>query len=748
MSNVVNLAKYAEAAYMSYTKYVVGDRAIPNLKDGQKPVQRRILWAMNELKLSSDKSPKKCARIVGDVIGKFHPHGDSATYETLVKMTQDFYLRYPLINGQGNFGTIDGDSAAAMRYTEAKLTPISELLLSELKMNGANFINNYDDSMTEPDILPSRLNFMLMNGTFGIAVALSTNIPSHNIRNVTDATVGLIRNPNLTTSEIVEHIKAPDYPTGGQLINTKEEIINNYEKGEGLFTLRCRWKVEKLARGQYQIVVYEFPPSSSPEKLYIKCGAIDKPKTTKDKNGKVKKITAKQLSDKQYLNNLISNANDESSEESGNRVVLEPRSSRDNPEDIMNALYKFLDLEENVKMNMVSIGNNNKACQKNLKGMLQEWIDFRMVTITRRTQYSYDKASKRIHILEGRKIAYANLENIINIIKSAEDPKSDLMTNYSLSEIQANDILDIRLRQLANIELHKIESELELLLKEFNKLEALLNSKTKMKNLMIKEIESDTTSFEDERKTLIQESNKSTLSTDDKVLDEKVTIVVTQQGWLIQRKGHNVDLSTLQLKDGDNIFKILEGRSVLPIAILSDKGRVFNLKTNSIPTGKTMSHINSLIENDGEKITDVIVVTDSDKYLVSSSDGYGFITESKNFVTKNKAGKAFFKVTDDSTIFKLQKIDDTKYISCLSEDFRLLSYEISEINNLPKGKGVQLIKLPNNIKLKEVWIHNEVDVKISYESGINNVSLIDEDILSKRSRRGKNVKENVLSISD
>lgn len=742
----INPSEYSERAYLDYTMAVVQDRSIPSLKDGQKPVHRRILFAMHELYLRHDKDMKKCARIVGDIIGKYHPHGDTAAYEALVKMSQDFYLRYPLVHGQGNFGSRDKDPSAAMRYTEAKLHPISQLLLSEIDMGSVDYINNYDYSLKEPEVLPSRLNFLLMNGVFGIAVGLSTEIPSHNIRNVTDATVHYIKNKDCTISELVEYLKAPDYPTGGQIINKKEEIIKNYEDGNGFFTVRCRWKIEKLANKQWQIIIYELPPSMSASSLAEKIGDIKNPKV--DKKDKKKKDVQKMLNDKQFLSNLISNERDESNEEEGIRFVLEPRSMRENPEDIMNSLYKLLGLEENVKMNMVSIGLNNKACGKNLKDMISEWVEFRIITLEKRTKFSLNKSLERKHILEGREIAYNNINKIIEIIKTSEKPKESLIKEFNLTEIQAEDILEIKLRQLMNLELGKIKEEILKLQKEIFELESLLNSDKKMNNLLIKEMESDTKLFEDERRTLIEESNKAVLSATDTIADEKMTIIITKQGWMTSRKGHNVEIETIQLKDGDSIFKIIEGRSIQPIALLSNDGRMFNIKPTQVANGKNMNHINTLVEMNGCQVVDMLFIEKDLKHLIANKEGYGFITDSDNLLTKNKAGKSFFTVDKKFEIFNMDIVNKFKYITWFTSDNRILCYDINEIKELPKGKGVQLMKLPKNIKISGYLLHNEENIKITTKKGEEIISIVDSGILGKRPLRGIHIKDSIINVME
>ena len=739
--DILKLGDYSKEAYLMYSVAVLKDRAIPYLHDGQKPVQRRILYVMNELGLRSDTPPKKSARVVGDIIGKYHPHGDSSVYQALVRMSQDFQLRYPLVDGQGNFGTIDGDSAAAMRYTEARLTPIAELLLSELKYQCVGQVPNYDNTLHEPENLPARLNMMMMNGATGIAVGMSTDIPSHNINEVSAATINLIKNPKISIAELVEDIKGPDFPKGGQIITPKETIIKNYEQGQGAFTVRCRWKVEKLARGQYQIIINELPPSMSPSKVLEKIANIENPKVGKDKNGKPKKMSQKQLNDKQFLSTLISGARDDS--DKNLRIIIEPKSSKKDPEELMNSLYKLLGLEENYNMRMVTVGINNRPSQKDLKQTLQEWIDYRLITITKRIQFLLDKAKARIHILEGREIAQNNIEEVIDIIRNDDNPKEKLMETFSLTEIQAEDILEIKLRSLAKLEIEKILKELDKLRKEAKGYEELLASDRKMKNLMIREIKADTEKFSDERRTLIEEAKVAQTVDTHVMLAEKVTIILSKSGWLTQRKGFNIDLSTLQLKDGDQIEKSLEGKTNQALVALSSGGRLFNLKVGEIATGKNFTHINSILALNGDKIVDMLFVDEEieTKYLASNDSGYGFIVSSKDFIVKAKAGKNFMTVKPEDQIYSFREIKDYEYIICKSSDHRCLAYEVSEIKELPRGKGVQLIRLPKDIKMTGYYFENSKDIEMKIGKRVKKINIEDEKILHKRAGRGQNIQK-------
>ncbi len=738
----VELDSYVNDAYLQYSVAVLKDRAIPYIHDGQKPVQRRILYVMHELGLSFDSTYKKSARIVGDIIGKYHPHGDSAAYEALVRMAQSFKLRYPLVDGQGNFGTLDGDSAAAMRYTESKLTPIAEILLNDLKYNCVDFINNYDATLREPEVLPARLNMLLMNGADGIAVGMATSIPSHNVQNVSNATIKLIQNPESTIEELVEDLIAPDFPTGGQIINSKESILNNYKNGQGSFTLRCKWKVEKLDRGQYQIVVYELPPNQSPTKVLNKIASIESPILGKDKDGKPKKMSVKQINDKQFLTSLISNARDDSDSEL--RLIIEPRSSKKDPEELMNALYKLLELEQNFNMRLVTVGLDKKPSQKNIKEMLQEWIDFRFLTLTKRAQYLLQKALDRIHILEGRQIIFDHLSEVIELIRNSDSPKIELMERYKLSEIQAEDILEIKLRSLAKMEIDKIVKELEKQRKEAEYHRELLASERKMKNLMIKEIKEDTDKIKDERRTLVKEEVAAKVVESQVMLAEKVTLVVTEQGWLTQRKGFEVDTSTIQLKDGDTIKYILEGKTNQPIVVLSNKGRLYNIKITDIATGKNFNHINSVSGMSGENIVDILFVEDNVNYLIANNGGYGFIVNSKEFIVKNRAGKIFMTVADNDIVYPFMRINDNKYVLCSSSDHRLLAYNIEEIKELPKGKGFQLLRYPEGQTMNNIKLINQLnEVEITLGNKKQTLNLIENKVYANRASRGQNLKEDI-----
>ena len=519
----LNLATYAQRAYLEYALSVVKGRALPDVCDGQKPVQRRILYAMDRMGLgfngNTAAKPVKSARVVGDVLGRFHPHGDQAAYDALVRMAQDFSQRYPLIDGQGNFGSRDGDGAAAMRYTEARLAKITGLLLDEIDMGTVDFVPNYDGSTEEPHQLPARLPFTLLNGASGIAVGLATEIPSHNLREVADACVALIKKPNLSDDEMLALIPGPDFPGGGQIISPPSAIAEAYRTGRGSIKVRARWSIEDLARGQWQLVVHELPPGVSSQRVLEEIEEITNPKI---KAGK-KSLTQDQQLLKASMLAVLDVVRDESSKDASVRLVFEPKTSRIEQQELITALLAHTSLETSSSINLTMVGIDGKPTQKSMRQMVMEWIEFRQQTITRRSQHRLNKVLDRIHILEGRQLVLLNIDEVIHIIRQSDEPKPALMERFQLSERQAEDILEIRLRQLARLEAIKIEQELADLQQEQGKLEEILASPAALRKLMVKEIEADAKVFADERRTLIQEEKKAIAEV--KIVDEPVTVV-------------------------------------------------------------------------------------------------------------------------------------------------------------------------------------------------------------------------------
>lgn len=553
-AEALTLAHYAERAYLDYAVSVVKGRALPEVADGQKPVQRRILFAMHEMGLRADAKPVKSARVVGDVLGKYHPHGDQSAYDALVRLVQDFSLRYPLIDGQGNFGSRDGDGAAAMRYTEARLTPISRLLLEELDQGTVDFIPNYDGSMDEPRLLPARLPFVLLNGASGIAVGMATEIPSHNLREVATAAVALIRDDKLTSTDLMQYMPGPDFPGGGQIISSAADIAQIYETGRGSLKVRARWKIEDLARGQWQLVVTELPPNTSSQKVLEEIEELTNPKVRAGK----KSLTPEQLQLKQTLLGLLDAVRDESGKDAPVRLVFEPKSKNIGQQEFANALLAHTSLESGAAINLVMIGTDGRPRQKGLREILREWIDYRFATVTRRTRHRLAKVEDRIHILEGRQLVLLNIDEVIRIIRESDEPKPALMQAFGLSERQAEDILEIRLRQLARLEAIKIEQELKDLREEQAELDVLLKSETMMRRRIVKEIETDAKQFGDDRRTLIQEERRAAAEV--KVVDEPVTVIVSQKGWVRTRQGHGHDATQFGFKAGDTLYDTFECR--------------------------------------------------------------------------------------------------------------------------------------------------------------------------------------------
>ena len=748
-NDFLDLDKYLTAKYLEYSIAVLKDRAIPYLSDGMKPVHRRVLYAMNEMRNFSTEKHKKSARIVGDVIGKYHPHGDQSVYDAMTKMIQDWYMRYPLIDGQGNFGSRDGDRQAAMRYTEARLTKFAEyLLLSEIDMGTTEFRNNYDNTMTEPVDLPAKLNMLLLNGTSGIAVGMATDIPAHNIREVTNATLACIKNRDISVDEIMNELKGPDFATGGHIIASEKEIKDIYSTGRGVIRVRAKWKVEELTKNQWQVVVYEFPPTTNAKKILENIDKVTNPQTKKDKNGKQAPLSPKVLAEKNYLLSLLSEVSDESDKEHSVRLVLHPKSYKQSPEEFMNSLIGRIGLEESVKINFTVVGLDGTPMTKDIKTILNEWIDFRFNVMTKRCQWKLNKIQDRIHIIQGRIIAFLNIDEVIEIIRESEEPKIELMNKFGLSETQAEDILEIRLRQLAKLEKIKLDKELETLQKEEKYLQGLLSSKVKMFNLMEKEIEEATVMFEDERRTLIKEDKIAIKSSADIIQDEPITVIYTTQGWITSRKGHEIDLSTVQLKTDDSILYTQEGRSIEQLVFLGSDGRGYSVKPSDIPSGKVgFVHINTLITTEPNvKLIDMLFANDKKVLLVSNNDGYGYLTNSINLISKNKAGKNFMTLPEnDSVVFKpIVLKQDSKYVNIQSTDQRILTFDISELKELDKGKGFQLIKLADGQKIKNINVTDEKGFEIKAK---NKIYFIDGDklkeFISKRALRGKKIENNI-----
>ena len=740
--NTLNLAQYAERAYLEYAMSVVKGRALPAVQDGQKPVQRRILFAMKDMGLTHGAKPVKSARVVGEILGKYHPHGDSSAYEAMVRMAQDFTLRYPLIDGIGNFGSRDGDGAAAMRYTEARLTPLAELLLGEINQGTVDFIPNYDGSFEEPESLPARLPMVLLNGASGIAVGMATEIPSHNLGEVAQAAVALLKKPALTTADLLQYLPAPDFADGAHIITPAKDIVQIYETGKGSLRVRARYEVEKLARGQWRVIVTELPPNTSAAKILAE---IEEQTNPKPKAGK-KQLNQDQLNTKKLMLDLLEKVRDESDGEHPVRLVFEPKSSRMESEAFINTLMAQTSMEGNVSVNLVMMGLDNRPAQKNLKTILQEWLDYRTTTVTRRLQHRLDAVEKRIHILDGRMIAFLNIDHVIRVIREADEPKPELMAAFNLSEIQAEDILEIRLRQLARLEGIKIERELNELREEAGSLKTLLGDENEKRKLIIKEIQADAKQFGDARRTLVAAAERATLT--QTTADEPITLILSQQGWLRARSGHGVDTAQITFKEGDALQQVLETRTVQPVVVWDTQGRSYTLDAAEIPKGRGDGvPIASLIELPSQaSVVALLAGAPDDYYLLSGCHGYGFITKLEDLFTRQKAGKAVLTLDERETALPPVRIAHDWLIApesrivLASANKRLLAFAISEMKIMTKGRGLQLIKLADGdtLALAAALRSEHYTLHIIGKRGaIHQETLRIADIAGKRAGKGK-----------
>ena len=741
-ADTLNLADYAERAYLEYAMSVVKGRALPAVQDGQKPVQRRILFAMKDMGLAHGAKPVKSARVVGEILGKYHPHGDSSAYEAMVRMAQDFTLRYPLIDGIGNFGSRDGDGAAAMRYTEARLTPIAELLLSEINQGTVDFVPNYDGAFDEPVSLPARLPMVLLNGASGIAVGMATEIPSHNLNEVTQAAIALLKKPNLEVADLMQYCPAPDFAGGGHIITPAKDLQNIYQSGKGSVRVRARYEIDKMARGQWRVIVSELPPNTSAAKILAE---IEEQTNPKPKAGK-KQLNQDQLNTKKLMLDLIEKVRDESDSEHPVRLVFEPKSSRVEPEHFINTLMAQTSLEGNVSINLVMMGMDNRPAQKNLKTILQEWLDYRVATVTRRLQHRLNMVEKRIHILEGRMIAFLHIDEIIRVIRESDEPKADLIAKFNLTEIQAEDILEIRLRQLARLEGIKLESELNELRDEQSSLQHLLADENDKKKLIIKEMQADAKQFGDERRTLVEAAERATLT--QTTADEPITLILSQKGWIRARAGHDVDLSQIAFKEGDDLQQVLETRTVQPVIVLDTLGRSYTIDPADVPKGRGDGvPMGSLIDiQAAASVLTMIAGAVDEHYLLANSGGYGFICKLEDLHSRLKAGKAVMTLESGEVALLPEKVylsslinPDCKIVLATAQN-RLLAFPIGEMKIMAKGRGLQLMSLQDDDALKLMKMVNTPDYTVEIlgkRSDVSHEKLHVADIANKRGRKGK-----------
>jgi topoisomerase-4 subunit A len=736
----LTLGLYAEQAYLDYAVSVVRGRALPDVGDGQKPVQRRILYAMQAMGLQSGAKPVKSARVVGDVLGKYHPHGDQAAYDALVRMAQRFSLRYPLIDGQGNFGSRDGDNAAAMRYTEARLTPFARLLLEELDEGTVAFIPNYDGSHQEPQMLPARLPVMLLNGASGIAVGMATEIPAHNLREIAQACVALLKQPNTSDEALFEMVPGPDFAGGGQIITPAAEIAQIYQSGRGSIKARARWQFEEMARGQWQLVVHELPPGASCQRVLEEIEDLTNPKV---KAGK-KSLTPEQQQTKSQMLALLDAVRDESGKDAAVRLVFEPKTSKIDRDEFVNILLAQTSMETSVPINLVCIGTDHRPRQKGLRQALLEWIGFRTDTVLRRTQYRYDKVSDRIHVLEGRMLVYLNVDEVIQTIRESDEPRAALMKRFKLTERQADDILDMRLRQLARLEGIKIEQELSEKRAEQEKLKELIDQPSALKRLIVKEIEADAKQYGDDRRTLIKVAERAVMEV--RVLDEPVTVIVSQKGWLRARQGHGHDASQFNFKASDDCYGVFECRSTDTLIALGSNGRVYSVAVSGLPSARgDGAPVTSMIDlAPGSQIEHMLAASAESRFLFSTEQGFGFIAKISDMVSRQRAGKQFITLEDkDALIRPVPVFEGTINLALMSSRQRLLVIPLDEVKTLASGgRGTILMGIDSPDKLAQCVPLSKAGMRVvglyrnkQVEDIVSGARLA--EYLSKRARKGK-----------
>jgi topoisomerase-4 subunit A len=732
------IERHASQAYLGYAVSTVKARALPEIADGLKPVQRRILYAMGE---ASAQGFAKCARYVGEVLGKYHPHGDSSTYEAMVHLAQPFSMRYPLIEGQGNFGSRDGDSAAAYRYTEAKLSRFAELMLAEIGEGTVDFAKNYDGKFDEPVLLPARVPFGLLNGSFGIPVGFSTRIPSHNLKEVAAAAAYVIKHPRAKLEDLLELMPGPDFPGGGQIISPAEEIRQAYESGRGSIALRARWNVEPLARGQWRIVVSELPHGVSCRQVLEEIEALVNPRPAAGK----KEIGQEQKRLKQFVLEQVEAVRDESDRKSKLRLVIEPRSSRQNAEETMAALMVNTSLETRYAVNMTWLGLDGLPETKGIVEVLREWGEWRQQTVRRRTQHRLDKCEERLHIVLGRLLAYARIDEIIKLIRAAEDQadaRQKMMAKWKFSERQAEDIVNLRLGQLTRLDGVKLNEEKKALQAERRDLKAILGDEKELKKLVVNELEADAKQFGDARRTLIKTEERAQIERT--VVEEPITVILSQKGWIRARTGHALDLTTLTFKDGDGPLQWLECKTTDAVIVLAASGKTFTLDAAAVPAGRgDGSPVNTLVNSSSDDIVWMGTGEPNRQLLMNSSAGLGFVCKLGDLVSKTRQGKDFMSVGEGARAQAPAPLADAKYVAALSSDARLLVFPVEDVPVRPNGGvGVQLIALPDKVMLAAVAA---CDGKSLAVSGIRRKNRAAQTLdakqlsahLGKRAQRGK-----------
>ena len=714
------LRTFTERAYLNYSMYVIMDRALPFIGDGLKPVQRRIVYAMSELGLNATAKYKKSARTVGDVLGKFHPHGDSACYEAMVLMAQPFSYRYPLVDGQGNWGAPDDPkSFAAMRYTESRLSKISEILLSELGQGTVDYQPNFDGTLAEPQYLPARLPHILLNGTTGIAVGMATDIPPHNINEIADAAVMLLDNPKAGLDDVLEIVQGPDFPTEAEIISPKSEIRKIYEQGRGSIKMRATWKKE-----DGEIIISALPHQSSPSKVIAQIA---------------EQMTAKKLP-------MLEDIRDEADHENPIRIVLVPRSNRVDTDALMAHLFATTDLEKSYRVNMNMIGLDHKPAVKGLLEILNEWLAFRRTTVTRRLQYRLDKVLSRLHILDGLMIAFLNIDEVIEIIRHEDDPKAELMARFNLSDEQADAILNLRLRHLAKLEENQLKAEQDELEKERLNLEAILGSERRLNTLIKKEIQEDAKKYASPRMSqLVEREEAKMISESDMTPAEPVTVILSEMGWVRCAKGHDIDPKSLSYKAGDNYRAHACGKSNQAVVFIDSTGRSYALDPLSLPSARSQGEplTGKLNLPAGATIEYVVMASEQQELLMASDAGYGFICKFEDLIARNKAGKALISLPENAKVMEPKTLANaTALVVAMTSASRMLIFPAKDLPALSKGKGNKIVTIPaanakerSELLVKLLLISDQASLE--FHSGKRKIVLKPEDLQKFRAERGR-----------
>ena len=714
------LRTFTEKAYLNYSMYVIMDRALPFIGDGLKPVQRRIVYAMSELGLNAAAKFKKSARTVGDVLGKFHPHGDYACYEAMVLMAQPFSYRYPLVDGQGNWGAPDDPkSFAAMRYTESRLSKISEILLTELGQGTVDFQPNFDGTLEEPQYLPARLPHILLNGTTGIAVGMATDIPPHNINEVADAAVMLLDNPKAGLDDVLNIIQGPDFPTEAEIISPKDDIRKMYETGRGSIKMRATWHKE-----DGEIIISALPHQSSPSKIIAQIA---------------EQMTAKKLP-------MVEDIRDEADYENPVRIVLVPRSNRVDTDALMAHLFATTDLEKSYRVNMNMIGLDHKPAVKGLLQVLTEWLTFRRTTVTRRLQHRLDKVLARLHILDGLMIAFLNIDEVIEIIRTEDEPKQVLMARFNLSDEQAEAILNLRLRHLAKLEEHQLQAEKDKLEEERSNLELILGSERRLNTLIKKEIQEDAKKYASPRMSqLVEREEAKAISESEMTPAEPVTVILSEMGWVRCAKGHDIDPAGLSYKAGDKYLAHACGKSNQPVIFIDSTGRSYALDPLSLPSARSQGEplTGKLTLPAGATIEQVIMEPEKQELLMASDAGYGFICKFEDLIARNKAGKALISLPENAKVLKPETLSESaSLLVSLTSAGRMLIFPVRDLPALSKGKGNKIISIPAaNAKarselLVKLFLISE-QASLEFHSGKRKITLKPEDLQKFRAERGR-----------